>query len=276
MLKASTRYDPVRNPDLSRGRRNVVMRQMIKQGLLDEAYYAAHKDSLTVTNFRSADVTDSFAPYFAEYVRNWLTAWGKKTGHDVYAEGLVVYTTLDSRLQTFAQAAVAEQAARQRARAEHLAMERGKEIVSLETAAEAALLEPSRTLVAMRDHNPVLVAEAIRRAKGNGDTALLIIAVTEWPGLFSGEQLKPDEQIIAAIDEAAQQVRDAGLTPIPIWRLSHNAARSIADAAVQLGADCVMLGVSQRNRLYHMLRGSVLKGLQSALPAEGVLIHTVG
>ena len=110
MLKANTRYDPHRNPERSRQRRNVVMRQMIKQGSLDEAYYTAHKDSLTAINFRSADVTDSFAPYFAEYVRNWLTAWGEKTGHDVYAEGLIVYTTLDSRLQAFAQAAVAEQA----------------------------------------------------------------------------------------------------------------------------------------------------------------------
>lgn len=110
MLKANTRYDPERNPERSRGRRNVVMQQMIKRGLLDAAYYAAHKDSLTVTNFQSADVTDSFAPYFAEYVRNWLTTWGEKSGHDVYGEGLVVYTTLDSRLQELAQDAVAEQA----------------------------------------------------------------------------------------------------------------------------------------------------------------------
>lgn len=106
MLKASTRYDPVRNPDLSRGRRNVVMRQMVKHGKLDLAFYEAHRDSLTTTNFRSADVTDSFAPYFAEYVRNWLAAWGEERGFDVYAEGLVVYTTLDSRLQAFAQEAV--------------------------------------------------------------------------------------------------------------------------------------------------------------------------
>ena len=111
MLKANTRYDPERNPERSRQRRNVVMTQMIKHGLLDETYYAAHKDSLTATNFRSADVTDSFAPYFAEYVRNWLTAWGEETKRDVYAEGLIVYTTLDSRLQAFAQAAVTEQAA---------------------------------------------------------------------------------------------------------------------------------------------------------------------
>ena len=110
MLKANTRYDPVRNPDRSRQRRNVVMRQMIKRGMLDEAFYAAHRDSLTATNFRSADVTDSFAPYFAEYVRNWLTDWGTKSGHDVYIEGLIVYTTLDSRLQEFAQAAVTAQA----------------------------------------------------------------------------------------------------------------------------------------------------------------------
>jgi amino acid transporter len=171
---------------------------------------------------------------------------------------------------------IAEQAARQRVRAEFIAMERGKEIVSLETAAEAMQLEPTRTLVALRDRNPRLIDEAVRRAKGNGDTSLLIIAVTEWPGLFSGSQARPEPDLVEAIDEAAQRVRDAGLTPIPIWRLSHNAARSIAEATIKLGADCVMLGVSKRTQLYHMLRGSVLKGLQSTLPDEGVLIHTVG
>ena len=171
---------------------------------------------------------------------------------------------------------IADQAARLRARAEHLAMERGREIVSLETALEAALLEPSRTMVALRDHNPRLIEEAILRARGNGDAALFLIAVTEWPGLFSGEQASPESHLIEAIDEAARRVREAGLTPIPIWRLSHNAARSIADAAVRLGVSCVMLGVSQRSNFYHMLRGSVLKGLQKLLPAEHVLIHTVG
>ncbi len=171
---------------------------------------------------------------------------------------------------------VAEQAARQRARAEHLAMERGREIVSLETAIDAMRIEPSSTLVALRDHNPRLIAESIRRAKGNGDTAVLLVAVTEWPGLFSGEQLRPDDSLVVAIEQAAQQVRDAGLTPIPIWRLSHDAARSIAEAAQRLRVDCVMVGVSQRSRFYHMLRGSVLKGLQRLLPADRVLIHTVG
>lgn len=171
---------------------------------------------------------------------------------------------------------IAEQAHRHRVRAEHLAMERGREIVSLETALEAAQIEPSQTMLALRDHNPRLVDEAIRRARGNGDAAVFVIAVTEWPGLFSGEQAAPDGPLIEAIDAAAKRIRDAGLTPIPIWRLSHNAARSIADAAIRLGVNCVMLGVSQRSNFYHMLRGSVLKGLQKLLPAERILIHTVG
>jgi nucleotide-binding universal stress UspA family protein len=171
---------------------------------------------------------------------------------------------------------VAEQAARLRAKAELLAMERGKEIVSLETAVEAAILEPSRTMLALRDRNPKLVDEAIKRARGNGDTAVIIVSVTEWPGLFSGDQAQPEPHLIDAIDAAAQQIRDAGLTPIPIWRLSHNAARSIAEAAVRLGVTCVMLGVGQRSNLYHMLRGSVLKGLQKLLPGDQILIHTVG
>ncbi len=106
MLQGTTRYDPVRSPEASRNRRNVVLRQMIKRGLLDTAFYETYRDSLTATNFRSADVTESFAPYFAEYVRNWLSAWGKEHGVDIYGEGLRVWTTLDSRLQTYAQEAV--------------------------------------------------------------------------------------------------------------------------------------------------------------------------
>ena len=72
------------------------------------------------------------------------------------------------------------------------------------------------------------------------------------------------------------RIRAAGLTPIPIWRLSHDAALSIADAARRLRVNAVMVGVSQRSQLVHMLRGSVLKGLHRLLPGDEILIHTVG
>ncbi len=171
---------------------------------------------------------------------------------------------------------VATEAQRQRERAEDIWERRSREIVSLETAIEAAAIEPSRTLIALRDRNPRLINEAILRARGNGDTSIFVLAVTEWPGLFSGEQLQPEPALLEAIDDSAERIRAAGLTPIPIWRLSHNAALSIAEAAKLLRVNAVMVGVSQRSQLVHMLRGSVLKGLHRLLPGDEILIHTVG
>ena len=171
---------------------------------------------------------------------------------------------------------VATEAVRRIERAEDILERRSREVVSLETAAEAAAIEPSRTLVALRDINPRLIEEAIRRARGAGDTALFVLGVTEWPGLFSGEQAQPEPELLAALEDAADRIRAAGITPIPIWRLSHDAPRSIADAAHRLHVDSVMVGVSQRSNLVHMLRGSVLKGLHRLLPGDKILIHTVG
>lgn len=171
---------------------------------------------------------------------------------------------------------VATEAERQIERAEDIVERRSREVVSIETAVEAASLEPSRTLIALRDANPRLIEEAIFRARGHGDTSIFVLGVTEWPGLFSGDQLQPERELLLALEDAADRIRDAGLTPIPIWRLSNNAAESIADSARRLRVDSVMVGVSQRSKLVHMLRGSVLKGLHKLLPGDEILIHTVG
>ncbi len=171
---------------------------------------------------------------------------------------------------------IATEAVRQIERAEDIVERRSREVVSIETAVEAAAIEPSRTLIALRDANPKLIDEAIFRARGHGDTAIFVLGVTEWPGLFSGDQLQPERELLLALEAAADQIRDAGLTPIPIWRLSNNAAQSIADSARRLRVDSVMVGVSQRSKLVHMLRGSVLKGLHKLLPGDEILIHTIG
>ncbi len=171
---------------------------------------------------------------------------------------------------------IATEAGRQIERAEDIVERRSREVVSIETAVEAAAIEPSRTLIALRDANPKLIDEAIFRARGHGDTAIFVLGVTEWPGLFSGDQLQPERELLLALEDAADQIRDAGLTPIPIWRLSNNAAESIADSARRLRVVSVMVGVSQRSKLVHMLRGSVLKGLHKLLPGDEILIHTIG
>jgi len=106
VLKGTTRYNPIRNPERSRIRRNTVMRRMISQGWLNEEVYESVKDSLTQTNLRTSDVTQSIAPYFAEQVRQWVTNWGRENDIDIYTTPLVIETTLDSRLQSIAQNAV--------------------------------------------------------------------------------------------------------------------------------------------------------------------------
>jgi penicillin-binding protein 1A len=105
MLKGTSRYDPVRNPEQSQMRRNTVLYRMVSQDFLDREDYEAIRDSSTVTNIRTADVKDSFAPHYAEQVRQWLTNWGQENDIDIYATGLRIETTLDSRMQSMAQEA---------------------------------------------------------------------------------------------------------------------------------------------------------------------------
>ncbi len=105
LLKGTTRYDPIRNPERSNQRRNTVMRQMIARDKLDRAVYEAVKDSVTNTTLRTSDVTESIAPYFAEQVRQWATQWGQENGINIYSTPLTIETTLDSRLQSIAEIA---------------------------------------------------------------------------------------------------------------------------------------------------------------------------
>ena len=109
MLKAITYYNPVRNPDNAKQRRNVVLALMRDQGYISEAFYADHADDPVNAEYRSAELYASMAPYFAEHVRQWMERWARENGHDLYADGLRVYTTLDAKLQEMARASVDSQ-----------------------------------------------------------------------------------------------------------------------------------------------------------------------
>lgn len=114
LLRATTYYDPLRNPGNAKQRRNVVLRLMVDAGYLDSAFYEEYKDDPVGAEYRSAELYGAFAPYFAEHVRNTLTEWSRDpthplNSHDVYGDGLRVYTTLDSELQKLATDAVTEQ-----------------------------------------------------------------------------------------------------------------------------------------------------------------------
>ena len=107
MLKAITYYNPARNPENARTRRNQVLYQMMENGFISREFYETHKDDPVETDVnRSSEITASFAPYFAEQVRHWMNDWAQKNGYSLYSDGLRVYTTLDSEMQKLATEAV--------------------------------------------------------------------------------------------------------------------------------------------------------------------------
>lgn len=109
MLKATTRYNPLRHPELAQERRNLVLAEMVDTGLLARATFDSLRHTPVVLDFRAANISTSRAPYFAEYVRMWADDWARAHGYNLYTDGLRLYTTLDTRLQTLAEQAVTEQ-----------------------------------------------------------------------------------------------------------------------------------------------------------------------
>ncbi|MGH6645638.1 penicillin-binding protein 1A [Aquabacterium sp.] len=109
MLKGTNYYNPVLHPKRAKARRNLVLAQMLKRGVLSqEAHDLARAEELQVTlTHQSVDL--DMAPHFAAHVRKWLDDWADKNDRDLSREGLVIHTTLDSRLQEAATKAVERQ-----------------------------------------------------------------------------------------------------------------------------------------------------------------------
>ncbi|MEP0545450.1 MAG: transglycosylase domain-containing protein [Rhodothermales bacterium] len=110
MLKGTSYYNPVRNPERAVERRNVVLGQMVKAGALTDAARDSLKTQPLGLDFERQSGPDSRAPHFTRYVREWLTSWADERGYNLFEDGLVIHTTLDFRLQRMAESAVRAQA----------------------------------------------------------------------------------------------------------------------------------------------------------------------
>ena len=109
MLKGTAYYNPVLNPERAQARRNIVLSQMVKRGKLEQAQFDdLQKRPLRVDFERQTEVMGP-APHFAMQLRKQLIDWADSHGYNLYADGLVIRTTIDSRLQNFANLAVARQ-----------------------------------------------------------------------------------------------------------------------------------------------------------------------
>ena len=107
MLKGTSYYNPVQNPERSQSRRNTVLAQMNKHGKLSDKDFETLKKRPIKLDFERQDEAIGMAPHFAQALRKWLIDWADANDYNIYADGLVVQTTIDSRMQQWASQAVA-------------------------------------------------------------------------------------------------------------------------------------------------------------------------
>lgn len=114
MLKNPARFNPKINMERMVNRRNTVYGQMLRNGMLDQATMDTLEERPIVLDYRRQGHRDGIAPYFREYLRKYMKDWiaenPKPDGseYNLYTDGLKIYTTIDSRMQQYAEEAVNE------------------------------------------------------------------------------------------------------------------------------------------------------------------------
>jgi len=181
MLKGTAYYNPVINPDRALQRRNTVLAQMVKDGKLEEGRYAQLKAQPLKLDFSKLDENTGPAPHLAEYLKRWLLQWADEHDYNIYADGLVVRTTIDSRLQAMANQAVERQTKALQAVADVEWSRSGVPSLGSDTAAYVAARGKAAPFEFFWNKNPELVKAWIRdsqeyrqaRDQGQDDAAAL-------------------------------------------------------------------------------------------------------
>ncbi|MDB5772666.1 MAG: Penicillin-binding protein, partial [Burkholderia sp.] len=109
MLKGTSFYNPVLRPERAVKRRNVVLSQMVKRNVLSQANFDKLKNQPMRLDFERQPQPLGPAPHFAEHVRKWLIDWAERHDYNIYSDGLVIRTTIDTRMQALANQAVDRQ-----------------------------------------------------------------------------------------------------------------------------------------------------------------------
>lgn len=109
MLKATTYYNPIANPKNSLRRRNIVLSNMVRHGDLTHAEYDSISQIDIELKYSVESNYDGTALYFREAVADELRKWCNDNDYDLYTSGLKIYTTIDSRMQKYAEEAAIKQ-----------------------------------------------------------------------------------------------------------------------------------------------------------------------
>lgn len=114
MLKNPSLFNPIKRPEKVRDRRNTVLGQMVRNKIITEAQKSSLEIQPLNIKFQPESHYDGIATYFREYLRDFMKKWVKDnpkpdgTEYDIYRDGLKIYTTIDSRMQTYAEEAMQE------------------------------------------------------------------------------------------------------------------------------------------------------------------------
>ena len=112
MLKNPSLYNPLRRLEKVRLRRNTVLGQMVRNGILDQATKDKLAGKPIVLHFHPESHKEGTATYFREFLREYMKNWAKEnkkpdgSDWDIYSDGLKIYTTIDSKIQEHAEEAV--------------------------------------------------------------------------------------------------------------------------------------------------------------------------
>jgi penicillin-binding protein 1A len=108
-LNAVTAYNPRTNPERSIRRRNIVLSQMSRRGFITQQEFENVYTEPIVLNYNPPFRAGRQSRYFGEYVRLQIQKWADDNGYDLFRDGLVIYTSVDSKMQSIAETAVKNQ-----------------------------------------------------------------------------------------------------------------------------------------------------------------------
>ncbi len=109
MLQAPSFYNPQRNPNNSLRKRNEVLYKLYNHGYIKNSQtYDSLKALPIELRYLVQNQNEGIATYFRSILTNYLIAWCKENGYDLYESGLKIYTTIDSRMQEYAEKAMTE------------------------------------------------------------------------------------------------------------------------------------------------------------------------
>ena len=109
MLKATSYYNPILNPENSRQRRDIVLRLMKDHGHLPQSDYEKLTSEPTKLSYTSDNNINNSYSYFKDAVEASLSKWCRQSGYDLYTSGLRIYTTIEPEIQKAAEQAVRSQ-----------------------------------------------------------------------------------------------------------------------------------------------------------------------